>query len=138
MLLHPEWNPGVVEQQIGRIDRVGSRWSQQLDRYIKAGLTGADISRIEVRARDFSGHLRRTQLEGSARTLGRFHDDLTAQRTCSFCGFVFDTAFLGGKSHAWTGADNSEDGKRAERRQINPNAFEHLTSPKKRAYFVYS
>lgn len=24
LLLHPEWNPGVVEQQIGRIDRVCS------------------------------------------------------------------------------------------------------------------
>lgn len=28
LLLHPEWNPGVVEQQIGRVDRVESRWEK--------------------------------------------------------------------------------------------------------------
>ena len=32
VMLHPEWNPGVVEQQIGRVDRVGSYWSKLLDR----------------------------------------------------------------------------------------------------------
>lgn len=26
LLFHPEWNPGVVEQQIGRVDRIASRW----------------------------------------------------------------------------------------------------------------
>ena len=30
MLLHPEWNPGVVEQQIGRVDRLGSHWEHLL------------------------------------------------------------------------------------------------------------
>ena len=30
VMLHPEWNPGVVEQQIGRVDRVGSYWSQAI------------------------------------------------------------------------------------------------------------
>jgi len=28
VLLHPEWNPGVVEQQIGRVDRCNSLWSK--------------------------------------------------------------------------------------------------------------
>jgi len=32
-LLHPEWNPGVVEQQIGRIDRIGSRWQKEFESY---------------------------------------------------------------------------------------------------------
>ena len=30
LLLHPEWNPGVVEQQIGRVDRMGSYWEKLL------------------------------------------------------------------------------------------------------------
>lgn len=30
VILHPEWNPGVVEQQIGRVDRLGSHWSKLL------------------------------------------------------------------------------------------------------------
>lgn len=30
ILFHLEWNPGVVEQQIGRVDRVNSLWSQQM------------------------------------------------------------------------------------------------------------
>ncbi|TGE84808.1 type III restriction endonuclease subunit R [Pseudoalteromonas sp. KS88] len=30
-LLHPEWNPGVVEQQIGRVDRLGSRWQREFE-----------------------------------------------------------------------------------------------------------
>lgn len=31
ILLHPEWNPGVVEQQIGRVDRIGSLWEKKLE-----------------------------------------------------------------------------------------------------------
>ncbi len=30
VLLHAEWNPGVVEQQIGRVDRKGSLWLREL------------------------------------------------------------------------------------------------------------
>jgi hypothetical protein len=30
VLFHLEWNPGVVEQQIGRVDRVNSLWSNQM------------------------------------------------------------------------------------------------------------
>lgn len=33
-LLHPEWNPGVVEQQIGRVDRLGSRWQKEFEDYL--------------------------------------------------------------------------------------------------------
>lgn len=30
VVLHAEWNPGVLEQQIGRVDRKGSKWAQDL------------------------------------------------------------------------------------------------------------
>lgn len=33
LLLHPEWNPGVVEQQIGRIDRLGSHWANMFSKW---------------------------------------------------------------------------------------------------------
>jgi superfamily II DNA or RNA helicase len=52
ILLHPEWNPGVVEQQIGRVDRVGSFWQQQLARAIESN---AEIPRIVVRPVIFQG-----------------------------------------------------------------------------------
>lgn len=48
VLLHPEWNPGVVEQQIGRVDRVNSRWAKMLRQAIDAGRKGADLPRIEI------------------------------------------------------------------------------------------
>ena len=37
VLLHPEWNPAVVEQQIGRVDRIGSLWEQMLNESIDSG-----------------------------------------------------------------------------------------------------
>lgn len=30
ILFHQEWNPGVVEQQIGRVDRINSFWEKKL------------------------------------------------------------------------------------------------------------
>jgi hypothetical protein len=53
LLLHPEWNPGVVEQQIGRVDRIGSRWARQAT----AALDGRapELPRIEVRSIVFGG-----------------------------------------------------------------------------------
>lgn len=35
LILHPVWNPGTLEQQIGRIDRIGSLWEQKLTNYRK-------------------------------------------------------------------------------------------------------
>ncbi|MFC7421039.1 C-terminal helicase domain-containing protein [Iodobacter arcticus] len=55
ILLHPEWNPGVVEQQIGRVDRVGSFWQQELDRVIKRDGESADIPKIDIRPVIFQG-----------------------------------------------------------------------------------
>lgn len=31
VLFHPEWNPGVVEQQIGRVDRIDSLWNKMAE-----------------------------------------------------------------------------------------------------------
>lgn len=35
LILHPVWNPGTLEQQIGRIDRIESLWEQKLRNYIE-------------------------------------------------------------------------------------------------------
>ncbi|WP_297576353.1 DEAD/DEAH box helicase [uncultured Deefgea sp.] len=55
ILLHPEWNPGVVEQQIGRVDRVGSFWQQELARVIERDGEPAEIPRIDIRPVIFQG-----------------------------------------------------------------------------------
>lgn len=40
ILLHAEWNPGIVEQQIGRVDRKNSRWLRDLHDWRKGGAKG--------------------------------------------------------------------------------------------------
>lgn len=57
IMLHPEWNPGVVEQQIGRVDRVGSLWERQMEERLGKG-EGAENAawpRILVRPVVFRG-----------------------------------------------------------------------------------
>ena len=75
VLLHPEWNPGVVEQQIGRVDRVNSRWAKELRHAIAAGKHGKDLPRIEVRPIVFKG----TYDEHNWNVLRDRWDDLRAQ-----------------------------------------------------------
>jgi hypothetical protein len=75
VLLHPEWNPGVVEQQIGRVDRVGSHWSWQLELAIENGGRGADLPRIDVHPVVFGG----TYDDENWRVLRERWDDLRAQ-----------------------------------------------------------
>lgn len=75
VLLHPEWNPGVVEQQIGRVDRVGSHWSRQLDRAIEDGQRGTGLPRIDVHPVVFQG----TYDAENWRVLRERWDDLRAQ-----------------------------------------------------------
>lgn len=57
VLLHLEWNPGVVEQQIGRVDRIGSLWEKKLERWEKTHREGGaePIPRIEIRPVIFQG-----------------------------------------------------------------------------------
>ena len=75
VMLHPEWNPGVTEQQIGRVDRVGSHWCKQLDRAIADGTSVDLLPRIEVRPVIFCG----TYDEHNWNVLRERWDDLRAQ-----------------------------------------------------------
>lgn len=47
VLLHAEWNPAVVEQQIGRVDRKESRWSKDVRDWELSGARGTP-PRIEI------------------------------------------------------------------------------------------
>ncbi|MHB1512368.1 MAG: helicase-related protein [Acidiferrobacter sp.] len=74
ILLHPEWNPGVVEQQIGRVDRVSSYWAALMtaaERHASAD----EIPRIEVCPVIFKG----TYDELHWKVLQARWDDLRAQ-----------------------------------------------------------
>ena len=75
VLLHPEWNPAVVEQQIGRVDRVGSDWSRALDEAVTQGTTGEALPRIEIRPVIFRG----TYDEHNWEVLQDRWDDLRSQ-----------------------------------------------------------
>lgn len=75
VLLHPEWNPGVVEQQIGRVDRIGSLWEEKLTQAISDKLPKEDLPRIEIRAVIFRG----TYDEMNWQVLRDRWDDLRAQ-----------------------------------------------------------
>jgi hypothetical protein len=75
VMLHPEWNPGVVEQQIGRVDRVGSHWCKQLEQAIAAGCPANQLPRIEIRPVIFRG----TYDEHNWKVLQERWDDLRAQ-----------------------------------------------------------
>ena len=41
VLLHSEWNPGIVEQQIGRVDRKNSLWLRDMRRWLDSGSSDA-------------------------------------------------------------------------------------------------
>lgn len=75
ILMHPEWNPGVVEQQIGRVDRVGSHWSRQLDQALERDIPAAQLPRIDVHPVIFRG----TYDEHNWQVLLERWDDLRAQ-----------------------------------------------------------
>lgn len=75
VMLHPEWNPGVVEQQIGRVDRVASHWSLVLKKAVDAGVAGEGLPRIEIRPVIFRG----TYDEHNWNVLRERWDDLRAQ-----------------------------------------------------------
>ncbi|OYY88298.1 MAG: hypothetical protein B7Y12_04120 [Rhizobiales bacterium 24-66-13] len=72
VLLHPEWNPGVVEQQIGRVDRMGSRWEREMETFNGAP---SEAPRIEIRPIVFSG----TYDEHNWQVLQKRWDSLRAQ-----------------------------------------------------------
>jgi superfamily II DNA or RNA helicase len=75
VLLHPEWNPGVVEQQIGRVDRIGSLWEEKLNQMTSDEQASCEIPRIEIRPVVFRG----TYDEKNWQILHDRWDDLRAQ-----------------------------------------------------------
>ncbi|MFD2454497.1 helicase-related protein [Ideonella paludis] len=76
VLLHPEWNPGVVEQQIGRVDRLDSHWERLLiDAERQAAESRGEVPRIEILPVIFKG----TYDEHNWAVLRRRWDDLRAQ-----------------------------------------------------------
>jgi superfamily II DNA or RNA helicase len=75
VLLHPEWNPGVVEQQIGRVDRVDSRWCNELKKALNSETPADQLPRIEVRPVIFRG----TYDEHNWKVLRERRDNLRAQ-----------------------------------------------------------
>lgn len=77
ILLHAEWNPGVVEQQIGRVDRINSLWEKKLNVAIQSGtdLGALSLPRIEIRPVIFQG----TYDEHNWKVLMQRWEDLRAQ-----------------------------------------------------------
>lgn len=55
IMLHLEWNPGVVEQQIGRVDRLNSLWQNMLDEALAAGKRGEALPTINFSPVIFKG-----------------------------------------------------------------------------------
>ena len=55
MQFHAEWNPAILEQQIGRVDRKGSLWEQLARKWLDHGDAAAPMPRIEVRQLVFEG-----------------------------------------------------------------------------------
>lgn len=51
---HAEWNPAVLEQQIGRVDRKGSLWEQRAQHWLVDGAQG-EPPFVEVRQLIFEG-----------------------------------------------------------------------------------
>ncbi len=75
VLLHLEWNPAIVEQQIGRVDRLGSLWEHRLRAAIGKQVHGENVPRIRVRQMVFEG----TYDEAHWRVLEQRWDLLRAQ-----------------------------------------------------------
>jgi hypothetical protein len=82
-LFHPEWNPGVMEQQVGRVDRIESLWTRLAAKWMAdfragegEGAPDADsFPRIEVESLVFAG----TYDDYQSRVLLRRRASLNAQ-----------------------------------------------------------
>jgi superfamily II DNA or RNA helicase len=55
VLLHLEWNPAHVEQQIGRVDRIDSKWAREADAYLGAENISSTPPKIIIRPVIISG-----------------------------------------------------------------------------------
>jgi hypothetical protein len=49
VMMHLEWNPAHAEQQIGRVDRIGSRWVREAEHFMRHDGSIENVPKIEVR-----------------------------------------------------------------------------------------
>ena len=56
---HAEWNPAVLEQQIGRVDRRGSLWERLAQEWLDEGARGRRLRSSKFGNARLRGHLRR-------------------------------------------------------------------------------
>ncbi len=89
LLFHLEWNPAVLEQQIGRIDRINSRWWKLAESWLKdSNATPKNLPRIEVEEIVFEGtydayqlsRLQARQQSLNAQLFGDMLSDKAAER----------------------------------------------------------
>lgn len=99
---HAEWNPAVLEQQIGRVDRKGSLWEQRAQQWLADGALG-EPPFIEVRQLIFEG------------TYDAYQWDRVMRRQ-----LVFDASLFGSLLPVALWESLSEE-KRAELRDAAPN-----------------
>ncbi|MEW6558950.1 MAG: helicase-related protein [Pseudomonadota bacterium] len=84
---HAEWNPAILEQQIGRVDRKGSLWEQRAQKWLDEGQEG-DPPFVEVRQLVFEGtydafqwdRVRRRQVDFDASLFGSLLPSETWER----------------------------------------------------------
>lgn len=74
ILFHTEWNPAVIEQQIGRVDRIESLWERLAESWQKEQL-GTEMPKIEIEHVVFEG----TYDEYQARVFEKRRQSLNAQ-----------------------------------------------------------
>lgn len=49
VIFHPEWNPAVLEQQIGRVDRIDSLWEKKAKEFLETtDLSTSEFPKIEI------------------------------------------------------------------------------------------
>jgi hypothetical protein len=72
---HAEWNPAILEQQIGRVDRKGSLWEELARKWLD-GDKNKPMPRIEVRQLVFEGTYDAFQWERVAKRKGMFDASL--------------------------------------------------------------
>jgi superfamily II DNA or RNA helicase len=76
VLFHPEWNPAVVEQQIGRVDRINSLWERLAKEFNEApNIASSEFPYIEVDFIIFEGTYDQYQFE----TMKMRRENLAAQ-----------------------------------------------------------
>ena len=99
---HAEWNPAVLEQQIGRVDRKGSLWEQRAHKWLANG-TQDEPPFVEVRQLIFEGTYDAFQWE---RVMRRQH--------------VFDASLFGSllPADAW---ERVPDGRKIELLEAAPS-----------------